>query len=378
MKIKCVNCNEIIKDDDDVYDYDGGKLCQACFEYDFFMCEGCNEVDTIDSAHKGSDAGYYCQSCFNDRFNECEDCGEPVSRDDTRWVCGDRAVCQSCYDDSYFYCEGCERDLHNDDYGGEGLCRSCYEEREETCDNHRLMGYHEGERLMTKQARKSRFKCGVEVEKEDGDVEIDADAVYVDTKWCIESDASLDGETGYEAVSPILPLDFKYHKFLEKEINKMKYYINANHSARCGGHIHISDTKRKPIEIARDIRGYMPLLYAMYPKRCDRGYSKARQFKDIFRYPAEHCSAFNVGNITCEVRIFPSPKNADALMWRLKLLHLMLLNPRKYADDVVRDIRYKNALYLHLRLVYTDEQIHSKLNTMTTYTEFFKSNLYFK
>lgn len=379
MKIPCVNCGNEIKDVDEAYDYDGGKLCQECFEDDFFMCEGCNEVDNVVSAHKGADEAYYCQSCFDERFCVCDDCGDPIRRSEAMWV-DDNTLCNSCYNENYFYCEGCGRDYHNDNYGGDGLCRGCYEngENDGTCDNHRLMQYHEGRRIMTNQARKSRFKCGVEVEKEDGDVEINADAVYDETKWCVETDASLDSEIGYEAVSPVLPLDFKYHKFLEKEINKVRYLIDAKHSASCGGHIHISDTKRKPIEIARDIRGYMPLLYAMYPKRCDRVYSKARQFKDIFRYPAEHCSAFNVGNRTCEVRIFPSPKNADTLMWRLKLLHLMLLNPRKYADDVVRDIRYKNALYLHLRLVYTDEQILKKMTKMATYTEFNKINLYFK
>lgn len=85
---------------------------------------------------------YVCRDCYEENYEECEDCGRIVHVDDIHSVeGGDRHVCDSCMD-NYYYCEDC------------GECyyyESMHEDENgnwycDTCwennPGHRIYGYH--------------------------------------------------------------------------------------------------------------------------------------------------------------------------------------------------------------------------------------------
>jgi hypothetical protein len=171
-------------------------------------------------------------------------------------------------------------------------------------------------------------------------------------------------------VSPILPLEDDVT--LTSELEKVKQFINAKQTIRCGGHIHVSDEDREPNDILLDIAGYVPLLYAMYPKRIKRDYCAVKYWGS---YGHGHRQAFNVNRDTLEFRMFPSPKNMGILWFRIKLLRIMLNNTQRAVADVVEMIADKESeLGKLLRTVYDEEKIKRVMSLTMKYSVKFRNS----
>lgn len=255
---------------------------------------------------------------------------------------------------------------------GHGKCPSCDLERVLRCastsscgcdddydcdcnyDGSSLAEYHSLYRLN--EGKNYRFKVGFEVEKEDYDVKNQSSYVdiYRSTRWCKEDDGSLNDSSGFELVSPILPLRASL-KEVNAAIDSVADCVNAKYSNSCGGHIHVSDMQRTPHQIIVDTAGYFALLYAMYPSRVRNPYSSARDKKSYERVGGR--SAISQGWRTVEFRIFPSPKSVETLKFRAKLLRLMLTIPRQETAQVQRDLlNSKSKLVRLLKTVYSREK----------------------
>lgn len=198
-------------------------------------------------------------------------------------------------------------------------------------------------------AGEARFRFGMEVEKEDGNVlqTLYAIPMYHETRWCIENDGSL-GSGGFEAVSPILNL--MDDKMIGKHLSIAKAIINAKYSSNCGGHIHVSDRTRNTSKLFDDCAGYFPLLYALYPKRCSNRFSAPAK-KD--RLKGVNKGAIMMHEKTVEFRIFPSPKNIKTQWWRIKLLRIIVENPRADVRHVIDDmLNTDSELFKHLTTEY--------------------------
>lgn len=260
----------------------------------------------------GSDE--YCPVC-NQRLYNCPACGnktpyEKLVRDDRgRWIC------KKCAEKPR--CRGCQGSLGD---GEEVLCSSC-------SNAHSIYGYHSGIG-RSDESEDYRYKVGIEVEKEDEAFRdsIDNAELLRATGWVAEQDSSLDEYEGFEIISPIYPLDIPK---LEEKLSHplLEEYLAVNTSDRCGGHIHISDIERTPHEILRDIRGYLPLLYSLYPKRATNSYCEAKEVIDYL--DTGHRQALNLTDRTLEFRIFPAVKDKEQLMFRLTLIKYMIDNPEK-------------------------------------------------
>ena len=233
------------------------------------------------------------------------------------------------------------------------------EEEEESNDYHTLRPYHTA-KFKDKTTLKTRFKCGFEIEKETESVEVHY-RDFEEKGWTAESDSSLD-DNGFELVSPVF--DMQKEEEIKKDLFHFEKFINAEYSNNCGGHIHVSDVKRTPKEILRDLKGYECLLLAMYPYRTERSYCKPKKFSDYSTRPEKY-SALYVKERTLEIRIFPSPKNVETLIFRKDLLLNFLQNPCKTLKGCVKKMQNpKTKLFKLLSQRYNEYELKDKIKLM--------------
>ena len=255
-----------------------------------------------------------CPMCQH-KYARCDDCGELIKI--SEGVSMNRGfLCKGCATKPR--CRACGRTVNLD---SGNLCDRC-------SDLHSILDYHTNIGRQD-ESKDSRLKIGYEVEKEDKKVKngLDNAKLMSSSGWVAERDGSL-GWTGFELISPVLPLDTTK---LPELLRPLKELLKADVTDRCGGHIHVSDTKRTPYEILLDIRGYLPLLYGLYPKRSINPYCEAKEKESYIQ--TGHRQAVNVTGRTLEFRIFPAVRNMEQLLFRTKLLEYMLKNKE---TDVVR------------------------------------------
>jgi hypothetical protein len=175
---------------------------------------------------------------------------------------------------------------------------------------------------------KNHIYFGVEIEKEDDEVlrSITISDFKSDYKeWRKESDGSLN-EHGFELISPIFPLDIPYFVDYVKNNPVLLNHISAKSSHRCGGHINISEINKTPDELFELIQWYVPLFYALYPKRKSISYCQSKSIDKIKADKAKY-GAIYIKRECIEIRIFPAIKNLNQLEFRLRLIELMCNNP---------------------------------------------------
>lgn len=330
----------------------------------YFECELCKEPSLAIDAEsvmlpKAEKPLRICTVCFYDKLGTCGHCRAFALRSEMKHVMSRDVDCEMC--------KNCQMSLERCTYCGRvepkgrikvikhknkqhAVCGNC----RDTFFNTKLP-YHRGggRKDLTNGAR---YRIGIEVEKEDAVVLKEfvchAGPFLKETEWVIEGDSSLDAATGFEAISPILPLFDK--PTLDKYIKYVEPIINAHQSDSCGGHIHLSDAKRTPEQLFANIRGYLALLYSMYPGRIRRGHSAAKKFNAYRK--GEHQQGINITqNKTLEFRIFPSPRNIPNLEFRLDLLRHMMLHPAKSPEDVYKQLTTDSALYKLLSRVYDEK-----------------------
>jgi hypothetical protein len=273
---------------------------------------------------------------------------------------GGSDVCLQRYEDSLFYIDG--EYYHQDEvYYWESDGEYHLEPEPEDKYN---FSYHSSSPWDLSEG--SEYKIGFEIEKEDRE-EMECYYAYDlqnDYGWGKESDGSLDSYSGFELVSPIFDLS-KPIPYFEDEFNKIESLINANYSKNCGGHINISYSKMDALSLFDSIKGYIPLLYSIYPHRINRNYCEAKSC-DKLKEDRVKYQAINIKyNGILEFRIFPAVKNTKNLLWRVNLIKLMLANPTSDFLQVVLMLANKeselHALFLE---IFDLEKINSKVIKM--------------
>lgn len=124
------------------------------FDGQFFECEHCGKLilrcDSV-AVYNGHNFERWCTRCFEESAVVCSDCGDAVPIDNAHATyCGD-PICGRCYrDGGYFTCAECCEIFHEDDYGGEGMCRHCYDDTyngySDDEDEDGLSEYHSADR----------------------------------------------------------------------------------------------------------------------------------------------------------------------------------------------------------------------------------------
>lgn len=198
--------------------------------------------------------------------------------------------------------------------------------------------YHEGNRVThyVNFTDTPKMRIGFEVEKEDTSVK---ECINIDDfecsfpHWRKERDGSLNDESGFELVSPAIELNSaKVADYLNSLPNTLKKHINANYSKSCGGHINVSDESLTGAELYEQIQGYTPLFHALYYGRIENTYCAGKPIEDM-KLSCEKYQSIAVHSNRIEYRIVSAVKNIENLIWRTKLIELVMNNrtscPRK-------------------------------------------------
>jgi hypothetical protein len=226
-----------------------------------------------------------------------------------------------------------------------------------------------------KSTDKTVCRIGFEVEKEDGDAcGIHYKDVYDRTGWGKENDGSLDSCIGYELVSPTFDL---FTNDMDNDIKDpdLITLINGKHSSSCGGHINISHTKYSPDELFEGISGFIPLLYSMYENRLDQNYSKAKKKQEYF-FVKEKRSSFYIKDNRVELRLPPAVKSVRNLLWRRDLMRIIMTNMNASEVDVLKMIvNQRSKLYKHLRIIYTQSQVLTKIEKFIKYSKMYNNKV---
>jgi hypothetical protein len=150
--------------------------------------------------------------------------------------------------------------------------------------------------------------------------------------WRKERDGSLDDNAGYELISPTFEFDIdKIFEYIESN-NVLLDHINAKYSTSCGGHINLSEKDLSGEQLFDKIKGYTPLLYALYHGRVDKNYCKGKNNQDL-KYENDKYQAIKIHNNRVEFRIISAVPNVTTLKWRCKLIMMILQHP---TDDVIK------------------------------------------
>ncbi len=346
----------------------GKQLNRHEIEADSRICDSCHEIFKIDCDMCGTETDKWsvhvmggngqtkvvCRECMDTACN-CSVCGDIELRANLIPHETDRRkamVCKAC-EKTLRYCITCGVILGKRE---KRECSQCQEWRGEIREYH--SGY--GRKNIT---TRCRLRVGFEIEKEDPIIQdVNTKILLKQTGWIVEQDSSLHEEIGFELVSPVYNLDDQIQ--ILKGLKSVEQLIDANQSSRCGGHIHVSDSRRTPSKIVDEIRGYLPLLYSLYPRRIENCYCPAKFHKDyIPDYQlGNHRQAVNPKRETLEFRIFPSPKNVGQAEWRARLILHMLKTPAIEPIDAAHQLLdRKSELYELLRETIGDQTIRRKV-----------------
>ena len=325
--------------------------------------------DTYIDGNEDVEWSEWHQEPINTQHSSCRYGYYGRGSDETYFDYGD---CIFYNNDYYVNCDVAEyHDIIYSDRAGEYVHRDDYEDDL----THNNANYQSLSR-KDKTTEKTMVKIGFEVEKEDDDAcGIHYEELYDKTGWAKENDGSLSYSNGYELVSPTFDL---FTDDMDKDINgseDLRTLINADHSSNCGGHINISHIKYSPDELFEGMCGFVPLLYSMYEHRLDKTYSQAKKKQEYF-YTRDKYSSFYIKNNRVELRLPPAVKSVRNLLWRRDLMRIIMNNINASEIDVLKMIvNQKSKLYKHLRVIYTQSEVLSKIEKFIMYSKIYNNKV---
>jgi hypothetical protein len=224
-------------------------------------------------------------------------------------------------------------------------------------------GYHTGLELKDKSDPiRDKIRIGFEVEKEDEDIMTDYEChkVYDITGWKKENDGSL-SDGGFELVSPLFPLNMDIIKH-ELNASFLPILLNANSSERCGGHISVSHKDYDARPLLEAMKGFLPVLYALYPGRINNRYCTALSFDRYLNEEDKYRAVLiKARQNILEFRIFPQVKKLESLLFRAELMEIAMKSLGKTSSWWLKQFQNKDSdLYHHLKKMYSNEQIARK------------------
>jgi hypothetical protein len=240
----------------------------------------------------------------------------------------------------------------------------CYYYERSNINKNGLKGYHDSE-IKDKSAN-AKMKIGFEVEKEDSNFSDFSNVRALN--WDAERDGSLNSN-GFELVSAIYDLE-DLTQFKE-DASQIKNYLNADSSKNCGGHINVSIQDKTNKEVFNLIRGFVPLIYAMYYGRLENRFAMAKKINDLGDYNRYDAFNFTKSNGILEIRIFSAVKNIEQLIWRAELMALMFKHSRKGSASVLKMLFTDSPIKAHLLKIYDLDKFNKLIDRVIKYTDIY-------
>jgi hypothetical protein len=215
------------------------------------------------------------------------------------------------------------------------------------------------------------FIFGIEVEKVDSDLLEDGKAfeLYHETGWRKEYDGSLNSG-GYELVSPLLPL-YDMQR-IEQACEPVKKYINAKGDNSCGGHVNLSRNGMDSRTLLKGMKGFAPILYALYHNRLENRFCKARKWNHYLINPDKYSAFYVKDSKIVEVRLFSRVPNYNVMKWRVRLMQTLLKDFGRNLNQFVLKISSdENELYKLMLEQYSLSAIEKKIQLIEKYAELY-------
>lgn len=169
-----------------------------------------------------------------------------------------------------------------------------------------------------------------------------------------------DGSVCVEFISPILNADYAL-----EYLKTIKPILGLKMSTQdCGWHIHISMRKESPDKLAKSLYWWLPLLFALYPKRAETSYCHRRNMYHWIKWREKYSPLYLSSYDTVEFRIFPALTNLQSAKFRIELIKFFL----KYRATTFEE-GFKNLMQhlddfikvLHITQVFRGEEKKQKL-----------------
>lgn len=200
------------------------------------------------------------------------------------------------------------------------------------------------------------YRVGFEVEKVDYDLVTSyyADDLLRETQYRKECDASLDSGDGYELISPMYAYDVDFIEKQIKSMNSVCELLNGTTTSKCGTHITISKYAENGSYVFNKLVNWLPVLSALYPNRVHNEYCEAVVGKSHYNYTRKY-RPIRLDDDKIEVRIFPATRTVDQLLWRLRLVRIML-DLHVASMRGIRKYVLSGKLHNHLDIIYKQDE----------------------
>lgn len=368
------------------------KYCESTgYDFDLITCDYCNCDNTYWLSSENEPDGIVWSDYENDYVNECDyTFCYYGNRNQQTYICHESENILQYRGDFYHESSFESHELLNidGDLFHQDNCVFCTDEQEYRHENdayyceedenyyansnnmpktHGLKSYHNSDYKNFTNSN-TIYRIGFEVEKEDSDFTNFEDVRAIG--WDAEKDGSLN-HNGFELVSPVFDL-YNFDAF-ENNINQIENFLNADCTQNCGGHINVSVLYKSNTQVFEMIKGYLPLIYAMYKKRVLEGsYSKGKKVDELNDGERYNAINFTKSNGILEFRLFSRVKNIEQLKFRYKFIAYMFSNHRKGCAGVISQLHKDNSELRKLLLtVYTPKGFEKLIKTVETFTDLF-------
>lgn len=324
-------------------------------------CNRCEILlgDDRESVHEDE----FCPECLDSATFVCDDCGE-------RELCGNGSdvpggmVCETCREDNYFYCDNCGSTFHNDDYGEDGCCESCFGSH-----SHLILDYSDRSagRLGPFGNPKDKIYFGVELEvctKRGLNESAQRVTDRMDGFAVLKEDCSLGGfEGGFEIVTGRATLEEHTKRWAWLKDNPVPGLVSFNTSC-CGMHVHVSRDPLSALTVGKMLvflnhKDNERLVTAIAGRSAN---SYCRRYEKTItdghysrRYDADRYEALNVsGDKTIEFRLFKGTLKYESFLKNLQFVRALLdwaphASLKVPQDDFLNFVEKHRSSYRQLR-----------------------------
>ncbi len=232
-----------------------------------------------------------------------------------------------------FCCGNCGEAVRNDYYGGDGMCESCYSDREnESSNSEHILDYSVDvvQRLGFAPNPRKEITFGVELEVEcDGRrgeaATVIYDEIYADA--ILKHDGSLN--SGFEIVTRPAPLAHTKEVITKAAKAAREAGCLSFHTQTCGFHIHVARASLSDLQVGKLLAFIQAgenkvALEKIAMRNCDR-WAKLGSNLKVTEKPENRYTALNLENEhTIEFRIFKGNLKAETLCVWLDFVSLLV------------------------------------------------------
>jgi len=147
-----------------------------------------------------------------------------------------------------------------------------------------------------------------------------------------------------------------------KACEPVKKYINGQSDSSCGGHLNVSRKGVSSRDLLKGMKGFVPIIYALYENRLTNRYCQAKKWNNYFNYRDKYTAFYLKNENICEIRLFSRVTNYTTLQWRIKLLQTLFGDYGKNLNQFVLKMSNRDSsLYKLLNEQYEHDKIAKKI-----------------